>query len=92
MALVPWTATLFVFAPLGGRPVAKIGERPLVVAGLLLQTLGMGWIALIAAPGTAYALLVPPMVIAGDTFAITSGFPAFPIALIKPFLMPMSAL
>jgi EmrB/QacA subfamily drug resistance transporter len=81
LRMVPWTATLFVFAPLGGRLVAKIGERPLVVAGLLLQTLGMAWIAMIAAPGTPYALLVPPMIVAGA--GVSLALPAAQAAVIN---------
>src|SRR5258708_34594003 len=63
--MVPGTGTLFVFAPLGGRLVHRLGERILIVGGLLLQALGMAWIAMIAAPDTAYAALVAPMVLAG---------------------------
>ncbi len=65
LRILPWTATLFVFAPLGGRLVQAVGERNLIVGGLLVQALGMLWIAKIAAPGTAYVALVMPMVLAG---------------------------
>ena len=41
------------------------GERPLVVAGLILQALGMAWIALIATPDVAYLQLVAPLILAG---------------------------
>ena len=37
-------------APVAGKQVNRIGARPLVVAGLLLQAVGFGWIALIAGP------------------------------------------
>jgi EmrB/QacA subfamily drug resistance transporter len=63
--LLPWTATLFVFAPLGGSLVNRLGERPLVVIGLVLQAFGMAWIALTAAPGLAYIDLVVPLILAG---------------------------
>ena len=33
LRLLPWTATLFVVAPIAGALVNRIGERPLVVAG-----------------------------------------------------------
>jgi EmrB/QacA subfamily drug resistance transporter len=65
LRLLPWTATLFVVAPIAGSLIGRIGERPLVVCGLLLQAAGMGWIALIAAPGMAYSTMIAPLVIAG---------------------------
>ena len=65
LRLLPWTATLFVTAPIAGAVVNKVGERPLVVIGLLMQALGLGWIAAIAAPGMAYASLVAPLLLAG---------------------------
>jgi EmrB/QacA subfamily drug resistance transporter len=65
LRLLPWTATLFVTAPIAGAVVNRVGERPLVVIGLLMQALGLGWIAAIAAPGVAYASLVAPLVFAG---------------------------
>jgi MFS family permease len=46
LRLLPWTTTLFVVAPLSGAFVNRIGERPLLVGGLLLQAVGMAWIAL----------------------------------------------
>jgi EmrB/QacA subfamily drug resistance transporter len=63
--LLPWTATLFVVAPLAGAAVSRIGERPLIVAGLFLQAVGMAWIALIAEPHLAYAQMVAPLIVAG---------------------------
>ena len=65
LRLLPWTATLFVVAPIAGGLVNRIGERPLVVVGLTLQAVGMAWIALIAAPDLAYAELVTPLIVAG---------------------------
>jgi EmrB/QacA subfamily drug resistance transporter len=63
--LLPWTATLFVVAPITGARISRVGERPFAVAGLLLQAAGMGWIALIAAPDVAYWRLVAPLAMAG---------------------------
>jgi EmrB/QacA subfamily drug resistance transporter len=63
--LLPWTATLFVVAPLTGARIGRVGERPFAVVGLLLQAAGMGWIALIASPDVAYWRLVTPLVMAG---------------------------
>jgi EmrB/QacA subfamily drug resistance transporter len=65
LRLLPWTATLFVVAPIAGSLVGRVGERPLVVGGLLLQAAGMAWIALVAKPGMAYLEMVAPLAIAG---------------------------
>ena len=65
LRLLPWTATLFVVAPVAGNLVNRVGERPLVVAGLLLQAVGMTWIGLIVTPTLAYVQLVAPLILAG---------------------------
>jgi EmrB/QacA subfamily drug resistance transporter len=65
LRLLPWTATLFVVAPIAGNLVNRFGERPLVVFGLILQAVGMAWIGLIAEPGLAFTELVAPMIVAG---------------------------
>ena len=65
LRLLPWTATLFVFAPIGGSLVNRLGERLLVVIGLLMQATGFFWVGRIAAPDVAFAYLVPPLLLAG---------------------------
>src|SRR3954471_407622 len=65
LRLLPWTATLFVFAPLGGALVNRLGERPLIVAGLVLQAIGFIWIAVTASPDLDYVRLALPLVLAG---------------------------
>jgi EmrB/QacA subfamily drug resistance transporter len=74
LRLLPWTVTLFFVAPVAGALVDRYGERPFMVGGLLLQGLGMAWIALIADPGMAYAEMIPPLIIAGCGVSMT--FPA----------------
>ncbi|MEA2913731.1 MAG: hypothetical protein QOJ15_5812, partial [Bradyrhizobium sp.] len=65
LRLLPWTATLFATAPIAGNVVNRVGERPLVAIGLLMQAIGLGWIAMIVAPGVAYATMIAPLVVAG---------------------------
>ncbi|HEX3500735.1 MAG TPA: DHA2 family efflux MFS transporter permease subunit [Stellaceae bacterium] len=65
LRLLPWTATTFIVAPIAGSLVNRLGERPLIVLGVMLQALGMGWIALIATPDLAYIWLVAPLILAG---------------------------
>ena len=65
LRLMPWTATLFIVAPIAGSLVNRVGERPLIVGGLLLQAIGMAWIGLIASPSMDYVDMVPALVVAG---------------------------
>jgi EmrB/QacA subfamily drug resistance transporter len=65
LRLLPWTATFMTVAPVAGALSDKIGERPLMVAGLTLQAIGMGWLALIAEPGLGYTEMLAPFVVAG---------------------------
>lgn len=65
LRLIPWTATFITVAPLAGALVDKFGERPFMVAGLTLQALGLGWIALIAEPGLSYSEFMIPSIVAG---------------------------
>jgi MFS family permease len=65
LLLAPWTVPLFAVASVAGKQVNRIGARPLVVAGMLLQAIGFGWIALIAGPGLTYPSLILPFVISG---------------------------
>jgi EmrB/QacA subfamily drug resistance transporter len=71
LLLGPWTAALFVFAPIAGRAVNRIGARPLVVGGLLLQAIGFGWIALVTGPGSTYPPLILPFVVSGVGISMT---------------------
>ena len=63
--LMPWTITFLLVAPAAGALADRIGERPLLLLGLLLQAAGLLWVALIAEPGLAYSELVIPLVVAG---------------------------
>lgn len=81
LRLLPWVLPLFVTAPIAGSLVNRVGERPLIVGGLLLQTVGMTWIALIVAPGLPYFEFVAPLIISGC--GISMAFPATQNAIIS---------
>jgi len=65
LRLMPWTATFITVAPVAGSLVDRIGERPLMVAGLTLQAIGTLWLALIADPGVSYTSLLGPFIVGG---------------------------
>jgi EmrB/QacA subfamily drug resistance transporter len=81
LRLLPWTATLFVVAPISGALLNRIGTRPLAVCGLLLQAIGMTWIALIARPVLPYPELVVPLILAGS--GVSMALPAVQNAVIS---------
>jgi EmrB/QacA subfamily drug resistance transporter len=86
LRLLPWTATLFVVAPVAGSLVNRVGERRLVVVGLLLQAAGIAWIGLIAAPDLPYAQLVAPLIIAGA--GVSMAMPAAQNAVLNAVARP----
>ncbi|MEV0646171.1 MFS transporter [Phytomonospora sp. NPDC050363] len=74
LRLMPWTATLMICAPIAGRLADRYGERAFVVGGLIMQTAGMGWIALAADTGASYPELLPGLLVGG--VGLTMAMPA----------------
>jgi EmrB/QacA subfamily drug resistance transporter len=70
LRMLPWGIAPFLVAPRAGALADRLGVRPLVVAGLVLQAAGMAWIALVASPHLSYVALVAPMSLAGIGFAL----------------------
>jgi EmrB/QacA subfamily drug resistance transporter len=65
LRLLPWTATPLLIAPLAGRLSDRIGQRPILATGMLLQATGLGWFALAAATPPRYTALAVPLLVAG---------------------------
>jgi len=78
LRMLPWTATPILITPLAGKLSDRIGPRPLMITGMLLQGAGLGWLALSATTGQGYAGLVLPLLIAG--VGISMAFPTAPAA------------
>jgi predicted MFS family arabinose efflux permease len=70
---LPWTAMPIVITPIAGALSDRIGGRPLLVAGLALQAIGLGWMALVASPTVPYLTLVPAFVISGVGMSLFFG-------------------
>jgi EmrB/QacA subfamily drug resistance transporter len=65
LRLLPWGVAPLLIAPRAGRLADQIGDRPLIVSGLALQSAALAWIALIATPQVSYAAMVAPLFISG---------------------------
>ncbi len=65
LRILPWTAMPAVVAPIAGVVSGRIGARPILVPGLALMAVGLGWIATVSSPTVAYATLVPALVVSG---------------------------
>jgi len=76
LRFLPWTATPMIVAPIAGAMFDKVGARPLVVPGLLMQAGGFAWIVYLAAHSAGYAGYVAPFIIAG--VGISMALPALP--------------
>ena len=65
LRFLPWTATPMVIAPIAGLLSDKIGARPLIVPGLVMQAAGFAWIVYLAGRSAGYGAYVAPLLIAG---------------------------
>src|SRR5579862_2295591 len=63
--LLAWTGASMVVSPLAGFFSERYGSRLFMAAGLGLQALALGWMAVLASTTTSYASLVLPFVLAG---------------------------
>ena len=55
----------FVTAPLAGALADRVGYRPVLSFGLFAQTIGMGWLAVVAGGSPSYSALVVPLIVTG---------------------------
>lgn len=67
---LPWTLMPMFVAPLAGLLSDRIGTRPLIFSGLLLQAGGLAWITAISDPTTPFGDLVVPFMMAGTGMAL----------------------
>ena len=65
LRVLPWTGMAMLLAPLVGLLAERIGGKPLVVAGLVLQASGLAWLAAMVTPTTPYLDMVPAFVMCG---------------------------
>jgi EmrB/QacA subfamily drug resistance transporter len=78
LRILPWTATPLVVAPAAGIVSDRIGRRPVLVTGMILQGIGLAWFAMVATAGVEYLQLVFPLIVAG--VGISMALPTAPTA------------
>jgi EmrB/QacA subfamily drug resistance transporter len=62
---LPWTIMPIFIAPLAGVLSSRTGTRPLLVLGMTLQALALGWLSIVVTPTVDYLRIVPAFVMAG---------------------------
>ncbi|MGW7365650.1 DHA2 family efflux MFS transporter permease subunit [Streptomyces sp. NPDC054841] len=65
LRMLPWTGMPMLVAPIAGYLSDRVGGRPVVVTGLVLQALGLGLFALVIAPDVSYAAQLPSLIVSG---------------------------
>jgi EmrB/QacA subfamily drug resistance transporter len=70
LRFVPWPLPSLLIAPLAGTLATRLGNRPFLIAGMILQTLGMAWFALVVHASTPYLVLCAPLVVSGIGLAL----------------------
>jgi EmrB/QacA subfamily drug resistance transporter len=81
LKLLPWTGTVMFVSPVAGVLADRFGERPFMLGGLLLQAIGMGWVALEAGDHAAYGALIAPLILSGC--GVSMAIPAIQTAVVS---------
>ena len=79
--LLPWLATPMLVSPVAGALSDRIGRRPVIAIGLLIQAAGLGWVAWRASLGTSYLEIVLALLVAG--VGISMALPTVPTAVLS---------
>jgi EmrB/QacA subfamily drug resistance transporter len=78
--LLPFFVTPMFVAPLAGAISERVGMRPVIAVGLVLQSAGFGWVALSASLHPSYSEIVVALLIAGVGVSMT--LPTVPTAVL----------
>ncbi|WP_434444187.1 DHA2 family efflux MFS transporter permease subunit [Lentzea sp. E54] len=65
LRMLAWTAAPMIAAPIGGLLSDRIGGKPVVLVGLLLQTAALAYYAAVISPTVPYSVQLPAFVLAG---------------------------
>jgi MFS family permease len=79
--LLPWLATPMLVSPVAGALSDRIGRRPVIATGLLLQSAGFAWLAVSASARESYVEIVIALLVAG--IGISMALPTVPTAVLN---------
>jgi MFS family permease len=65
LTMAPSSVVMIILAPVLGRLTDKIGGKYILLTGLTLFAVGMGWAVLIATPHSAWYDFLAPLIVAG---------------------------
>jgi EmrB/QacA subfamily drug resistance transporter len=81
LRLLPFFATPMFIAPVAGALSDRVGRRPIMVAGLALQTVGLVWVAVRGSLATSWVELAIALLVAG--IGISMALPTVPTAVLS---------
>jgi EmrB/QacA subfamily drug resistance transporter len=81
LRLLPFFATPMFIAPVAGALSDRVGRRPIMVAGLALQTVGLVWVAARGSLATSWVELAVALLAAG--VGISMALPTVPTAVLS---------
>jgi EmrB/QacA subfamily drug resistance transporter len=84
LRLLPWLVTPMLISPAAGALSDRIGRRPVIVCGLLLQAAGFSWVAATISPTASTAGVVLALLVAG--VGISMALPTVPTAVLSSVL------
>ncbi len=81
LRLLPWFGTPMLIAPAAGALSDRIGRRPVIATGLLLQAAGFAWVAATASASGSTLGLVLALLVAG--VGVSMALPTVPVAVLS---------
>jgi EmrB/QacA subfamily drug resistance transporter len=72
LAIVPLALAVFVMAPIGGQLVGRVGAKPVVLTGMMLDTAALFWLSSIISVNLTAAELRLPLLLYGAGIGLAS--------------------
>jgi MFS family permease len=70
LRLLPWTGAPMIVSPIAGKLADRYGNRPFMVVGMLLQAVGLAWVAAIASARVGFGEMGLALGVAGVGIAL----------------------